>query len=70
MPLAIFRYNCTSVFRNGNEAALPLTMVSKDRTQRQCYAGSGDYGTVKICPGFNVTLVTKSQEVDVFIGES
>ena len=29
--------------------------------------GSGDYGTIQICPGFNVTLIAKSQEVVVLL---
>ena len=53
--------------KDENKETLPLTMVSYNRTQSQCYMGSGDYGTVQICPGFNVTLITKSQEVVVIL---
>lgn len=53
--------------KDENKETLPLTMVSYNRTQSQCYMGSGDYGTVQICPGVNVTLITKSQEVVVLL---
>ena len=53
--------------RDENKETFPLTMVSNNRTQSQCYMGSGDYGTIQICPGFNVTLIAKSQEVVVLL---
>ena len=60
------RYNCTnSYFSEGKSTQNSFTTVAKDRLRRNCYQGTGNYGSVTICPGANVTLQATPDSVRV-----
>lgn len=62
----MIRYNCTNSYTaTDNAAKNTFTVISKERLRRSCYQGVGDYGSVTICPGANVTLQTSSESVGI-----